>query len=157
MPWWPKKSEPKQPAANAENDVYLAPPIDCPGPDYSYHCGLDKTGGKLYYCTVSRENYSKGSTIKMKDIAFTRPVEYIENAPGDVVICSIDNGGGVMMNYHLQRLASGSIYCERMLSKSLVIVEHQGWRQAKPSREFEAQGHAEFDKLAVLFDKPAVA
>ena len=163
MPWWSKKSEPKQPAANAENDVYLAYGIDGPHPDYNYHIGFDKTEGKVYYCSVNREKYKNGYTIKMKDIAWAGPVEYIENAPGDVVIFRIDMSEGDIkktnkkMYYRLQRLASGSIHCERMLSKSLITTEHQVWRAPKPSREFEAQGHAEFDRLAVLFDKPAVA
>lgn len=163
MPWWSKKSEPKQPAANAENDVYLAPSIDCGGPGYTYHYGLDKTESKLYYCKVSRELYSKSSTIKMKDIAWVGPVEYIEKAPGDVVVCKIDNSNGDIKKghktfaYRLQRLESGSIYCERVFSEALITVEHQVWRAPKPTREFVPQGHAEFDRLAVLFDKPTVA
>jgi hypothetical protein len=171
MPWWPKKSEPKQPAmqatpaaANAENNVYLVPLPDGPHPEYNYHIGLDKTDGKLYFCSVSLENYknskSNNYTIKMKDIYSTLPVDYIENAPGDVVVCRVDTSYGNInkshhkFTYRLQRLTSGAIYCERAFSEALKTVEHQVWRHPAPTREFEPQGHAEFDKLAVLFYKP---
>jgi len=108
--------------------------------DRLYFFGLSKETGKIYICVGDQytrediENPALSSTTKVELLDFTQD--------GSVVIMS---GGDVIK---FEKLESGKILSYRLNSGPLGGMMHI---TKIPERKFVPQGHAEFDKLAVLF------